>query len=196
MVTSYLDEWGVLAHLTTATNANAHASVVLNRKCVYGYLIASLSGQARTLVLAESVKQDCNLAWTTLVAKYDRHSDLDIEHALNEWYHLTKSPSETASEFITRMDIAADKLAKRGKAPEDTTILAMLRTSLRSDPRYRGIIEASIIDPNIRASNLRKIIFELDSMPTLESRYPLNGPPSSSQALHVQCMNRPRNNPQ
>lgn len=177
---AYLDEFGLVYHLSQPFDSSWTVEQVTNHKAIYSYLLHVLSGQAGTLVMADAVKGDCKLAWDALENRFDRRADIDLQYITGLWHRTDKMPNETGTQFIARLDQIADDLAKRGSHKQDDEFVTKIRLSLRSDPRYRFIIEASLVQPNMKSEDLRKIIFELDNMLLLESKY-LPGNPASSE---------------
>lgn len=135
-----------------------------NHKCVYSYLTSVLSGQARTIILSEEVGEDPKKAWDALADEYARRTDMEVEVALNEWYRMSKNVMETGMQFLIRLDIAADNLAKRGKNPDDQAKLTKARECLLMDKKYRHVIEGSLLNPNLTYAALKKTIIELDAL--------------------------------
>ena len=137
---------------------------------MFSYLTAIVTGPARTLILSEEVNENPKKAWDALANEYDRRTDMDTEIALGEWYRMSKKPSETGTQFLTRLDMIADRLAKKGKNLGDQAKLAKARECLLMDRRYRHVIEGSLLNENIQYAALRKTIVELDALHNITSK--------------------------
>lgn len=185
-VTTYLQEWCVDYHLKESPQQDWTELKKYNHRCVFSYLTAIVSGPARTLILSEEVAEDPKKAWDALAEEYDRRTDMEVEVALGEWYRMTKRASETGTQFLTRLDGIADRLAKKKRNQDDKAKLAKVRECLVTDRRYRHVIEGSLLNDQLTYAALRKTIIELDALHSITPKGGDEGEGKEETAMKVQ----------